>query len=84
MKSQEALNEFLDDARRLAISPKNRLIVKTLAAKANISLTDELELANPASEITEAQISDLMGHLDDVAIIKIVAKRIFRNHGFNF
>jgi hypothetical protein len=84
MKSQAAMNEFLTYARKLAISPKNRTIVKNLAAKANILLTDDLELQNPNMEVSEAQIGELMNHLNDVAIIKIVAKRIFRNHGYDF
>ncbi|MBT3236012.1 MAG: hypothetical protein HN353_08685 [Bdellovibrionales bacterium] len=81
MKTVDAMNEFLSNARKLAVSQKNRDRLVEVSSRAGITLSHKLELT---SDISDQQIEKLITELSDLAIIKIAAKRIFRKHGYHF
>jgi len=81
MDYKKSLQEFLDSARVLTIAGDQRQKLVELVRSSGITVSDELHVQSLM--IGENHIKNLYTKLDAQPVLKISAKRIFRQHGIS-
>jgi len=82
MDSGKALNEFLERAGKLLVVGSRRDEFINVLKSSGILVDSELRLQS--SNITQDQLKSLFEALNALAVLKITAKRVFRENGLNF
>lgn len=79
MSELKVFQEFLNSAKKLTSAGERRSILREICSRAGIQVDNDLNLKN--SNVTGAQIEQVYKTLDSMAVLKIAAKRIFRENG---
>ncbi len=82
MDSCKVLNEFLERAGKLTVSGSKRDDLVNILKSSGILVDGELRLRS--SNVTQDQLKSLFEALNVLAVLKITAKRVFRENGLNF
>lgn len=82
MDSCKVLNEFLERAGKLTVLGSKRDDLVNILKSSGILVDGELRLRS--SNVTQDQLKSLFEALNVLAVLKITAKRVFRENGLNF
>lgn len=81
MNNRKACEEFLEAFAKVAVTPEKKEYIIRMVESTGLKVDNNLNLLSPT--VRQEQLKQIIAELNEMAVLKILARRVFRSNGID-